>query len=156
MDKEKKSIGFLTWVISRGAHRYMAKELPPLGVRRGMLHILKQLFKNDGVSQQTLSLSLFVDKANTARILQSMEESGLITRKADPDDGRSKLIFLTEKGLILKNPLQEKLDNLTNIITTGMTERERDELIRLLKISIDNLNGYLVENGDNTIECTQS
>ena len=148
MIKSKRSIGFYTGAVSRGVHKYMSRQLPKIGVQRGMLHILKQLYTKDGVSQQTLSMGTFVDKAGITRVIRRMEEDKLIIRKTDPTDGRNKLIYLTKKGLGLQAPLQEKLDKLSLILTEGMTNQEKEELIRLLKISISNLNTNLQQKGD--------
>jgi len=126
-------------VIHRGAHRYFEKKLSVLGLHRGMIHILKQLFQKDRVSQQELSSGILVDKANVTRVLKRMEALKLIERQKAPSDGRLKIICLTEKAKLLEAPLQDVLACWSSILTEGMDEAEKETLHNLLVKCISNV-----------------
>ena len=49
-------------------------------------------------NQETLASLSGVDKYRTAKFLSSMEERGLIVRKANPENKREKLVALSEDG----------------------------------------------------------
>ena len=49
-------------------------------------------------NQETLASLSGVDKYRTAKFLSSMEERGLIVRKANPENKKEKLVALSEDG----------------------------------------------------------
>lgn len=142
MVMENRSIGFLNGVIHRGAHRYFERELYSLGLHRGMIHILKELSRNDGISQQGLCEILAVDKANVTRILGRMESSGLVKRESCCDDARVKHINLTDKGRAVLEPLDRILRRWTEILTHDMNGEEVEMLRNLLERSISGISMY--------------
>jgi DNA-binding MarR family transcriptional regulator len=142
-----RSIGFLNGVIHRGAHRYFEQELRGLGLHRGMIHILKELSRRDGITQQELCESLWVDKANVTRILGRMETAGLVTRTVSINDGRAKRIHLTEEGRAVLIPLDALLQKWNGILTRNMNDEEINTLKSLLLQSISGIEKYLSETG---------
>lgn len=52
------------------------------------------------ILQSELRLKLGVSRATASRMLRSIEERGLITRRKSPHDGRQRQISLTRRGLI--------------------------------------------------------
>lgn len=113
-----------------------------LGLHRGMVHVLSIMNEYQSVSQQFLSEKLSVDKANMTRILAKLEESGFVERAVDPEDRRSKLISLTDKGRDMFLPVEEIRKDWTEILSAGMTREERKTYLSLLLRSIDNMNEY--------------
>ncbi len=142
-----RSIGFLNGVIHRGAHRYFEQELRGLGLHRGMIHILKELSRRDGITQQELCESLSVDKANVTRILGRMETAGLVTRTVSSNDGRAKSIHLTAEGRAVLIPLDALLQKWNGILTRNMNDEEINTLKSLLLRSISGIEQYLSETG---------
>ena len=65
--------------------------------------------------------------------LQRLEKTGLIERVPDPEDGRGMLVQLTKAGVKLVDKLAPlHLQNEARMLE-GLSERERDQLARLLK-----------------------
>src|SRR3954468_23146823 len=67
--------------------------------------VLVQLWEKDGQSQSALSERTLRDRPTMSRILDTMEKSGLVERRVDEHDARSRLVRLTRTG----KGLQEKL-----------------------------------------------
>lgn len=63
-----------------------------------MLQIMHALWLEQGISQQTLAFNTVRDKASLTSLINNLEKKGLVERKSIATDGRSKLIFLSEKG----------------------------------------------------------
>jgi DNA-binding MarR family transcriptional regulator len=148
MENEEKSIGFLNGVIHRSAHRYFEKELTSLNLHRGMIHIMKQLSREDGISQKELSTRVLVDKANVTRILKNLEKKELVNRIPDPADARSNLITLTEKGKALQPQFQAILQKWSEILTQEMDDDEIEMFGYLLAKSIRNIKTYFSQQGE--------
>lgn len=68
--------------------------------------LLMRLGERDGVAQHTLVDPVIGDRPNISRHLMRMEKMGLILRQADPDDARSRCVFLTSEGRDVLGQLQ--------------------------------------------------
>ncbi len=67
--------------------------------------ILNRLWESDGMNQNEISQKTLKDKTTVTRFLNGMEKDGLIRRVVAEEDRRSRLIFLTDKGKLLKEKL---------------------------------------------------
>jgi len=63
-----------------------------------MAFVLLNIDKVNGTPSTALGPLMGMEPTSLSRILKSMEDKELITRKKNPEDGRSVLIKLTEKG----------------------------------------------------------
>ena len=60
--------------------------------------VLKHTYNNPGVSLTKLSLLMRTDKSNTTRLIQNLQEEGLIIRHRSETDRRTSCLYLSEKG----------------------------------------------------------
>lgn len=65
--------------------------------------------------------------------LQQLEHKGLITRKDNPDDKRSRLVCLSEAGLTVLDRCLDAHLALENQLLAGLDTDENAQLNRLLK-----------------------
>lgn len=65
-------------------------ELQPMGFK-----VLMLLFRSGPMHQSKLARGLEADKATLSRIVKQLEELSLISRTADPGDGRAMLVDMT-------------------------------------------------------------
>lgn len=121
----EKSIGRLVALLYRSGLNYTVKEFKPYGIGSGQFVFLAELFAQDGISQEELALSIRCDKATVARAMHQLERHGYVERKRSADDGRVKLVYLTDKALNFKPILFSILSNWTEIITQGLSSEER-------------------------------
>lgn len=64
--------------------------------------VLVRLWQHDGATQTELVESTLKDKATLSRILDVMERQGVLVRRPDPVDGRSRRVHLTRAGKDLR------------------------------------------------------
>lgn len=110
----------------------------------GQVFILSKIYKNDSINQHKLCKEYNLDKAGVGRILKKLEQKNLIKRKSDPEDKRSKLIFLTEKSKRIKDDFFQLFDKIENQIRHDLSDEEINILINLLKkvqMNLDTLEG---------------
>ena len=69
--------------------------------------ILRCLWNQDGQRQQDLADLVHKDKTSITRIIDCMERRDLAVRVPDRMDRRQKLIYLTNKGKILREELMQ-------------------------------------------------
>ena len=101
--------------------------------------VLARLWTEDGISQTCISRRTNKDLPTITRIVNKLDNKGLIIKKSDPTDSRTTLVFLTKTG----EALQKDIDPISTLIETklleGLKADEIEELKRLLNIIIVNL-----------------
>jgi DNA-binding MarR family transcriptional regulator len=68
------------------------------GVTPEQWAILGRLGQEDGLSQQTLADRFHRSKVAAFQLISKLEARGMVERRPDPYDGRSRLVYLTEEG----------------------------------------------------------
>ncbi len=111
----KDSIGFLTYRISFLLKRDLEKqfELSKIPVSAEEYPILVYLWDRDAKTQAEIAEKVGKDRPRITRLLDRLEQAGLIQRTLKPNDRREKLVVLTKKGKQLERPAKkEALKNL--------------------------------------------
>ena len=125
-------IGFQVLQIHK-AHRQLAEEdLNKLGVHTGQEMILLQLWIEEGIPQSQLAACMEVEPPTATKMLQRMERAGLIERRPDPEDARVSLVYLTERGRALEQPVLDVWRQLEVRTVSGLSLTEQTLLHRLL------------------------
>jgi DNA-binding MarR family transcriptional regulator len=98
------SIGYLTGRVKREMTRLLAKKLCDTGgeITAEQYWLLVMLWLEDGRNQQDLADLYGKDKTSIARMLQTMEKHGLISRVPDVKDKRNNLLYITDMGLEIR------------------------------------------------------
>ncbi len=118
--------------ISKATKHIIGKEGKPEGLGRGEMRTLHFISLNPGTTQQDISNRFGINKAATARQCASLEEKGLIARKDNEKDGRSKLLFATEKAKEFHMEHRMLEERAFDELLSVLTDKERAELVRLL------------------------
>lgn len=115
------------------AHRYLVQtKLSQYNLHVGQEMFLLPLWEQDGMNLTQLAERLCVKQATVSRMLDRIESSGLVTRVKDPDDGRVSLVYLTEDGRDLLEPIAEMWEEVDAVMLRDLTLEERLLLRRLL------------------------
>lgn len=146
MKNNNDSIGKWISIIHRHLHVYMFRELQPYNIGKGQFIFLMTLIKKDGISQEELSHILDFDKGTTARALKKLEKEEYIERKQDPQDKRAYKVYVTEKGKSIIPVLNKLRKNLTNILASDLSKKEKEMTLGLLERMAENISGF---NNDN-------
>jgi len=141
MKTGKDTIGFLLNDAARLMRKDFERRTRSLGLTRAQWQTLFHLARNEGCNQTTLADLLEVEPITLARTIDRLELSGLVERRADPNDRRARLLFLGERA----HPLLEELRALgaetREIALAGISDDERTLLMTLLTKMRANLTG---------------
>ena len=115
--------------------------LEPHDLTHSQFKILKFLLVNPVNSVRQVDIEKYYSMTNptVTGLVQNLEKKGLIERKVNPNDSRSKILCPTEKTLAMKNLLYQLGDKLEEKLTSVLTDNERETLICLLKKLLNNV-----------------
>ncbi|HUW91303.1 MAG TPA: MarR family winged helix-turn-helix transcriptional regulator [Candidatus Nanopelagicaceae bacterium] len=94
--------------------------------------ILQQLWKTDGVQFKTLANACCCSQSTITGIVDTMEKKDIVVRKMNPEDRRSVLVILTDKGKTLEKETPNVSAMLDNCCS-GFNPNDIEDLTKMLK-----------------------
>ena len=132
MDDLDRDLGFLLHDVARLMRKRFEQNARNLGLTRSQGQVLVHLADNEGIHQGALAEKLDVKPITLTRILDRLEEAGLIERLLYRQDRRVRLLRLTQAA----HPL---IDDIIAIGTLtrgeameGVSDEDRDRLLDIL------------------------
>ena len=102
-------------------------------------HILTELGRSGAQPMVDLGQRLCLEKSWISRAVDALVEEGLVAKKPNPDDARSWIVTLTAAGKRRVQQLNEQLDAHATQLLSSLTEVERAQVTRSLKLVLDAL-----------------
>ncbi|AUI71828.1 hypothetical protein COSHB9_08490 [Companilactobacillus alimentarius] len=137
-------IGFVmryTMVKKRIAASYLKKE--DLNAFESIL--LAIVYKHQEISQDKIGEITLFDGASIARSLKKLEDRGFVSRHADPNNRRKKIVTITDAGLKLYGEVRKAFQKSNGEIFKGITSEEQTELEGILIKVYDNLDNIEID-----------
>lgn len=102
--------------------------------------ILTMLWDNENLCQYNLAQLTNRDQASTSRLINTLIKNELIIRQCCPSDKRINRIKLTEKGELLKEPVESIARECFEESIDGISKEEIEQGIKFLTKIGENLN----------------
>ena len=118
--------------IAREVGKFTSRTLRADGIGTGEFDVLHMIRKNPGITQKEICSSLALDKGAIARQIQRMEAKGYVIRKDNPSDGRSQLLYATDKADALKNSKAHVESLFYSWLLEDLTDEEKETFSTLL------------------------
>lgn len=134
--------GFLISRIKQKGTRIFDRMLTASGIdafNGAQGRILYVLWQNDGITISDLSSQTSLANTTLTSMLDRMEVTGLVIRKPDPTDRRSRLIALTEKAKSLRDDYTRISQQMNDIYYTGFSGEEIYQFEAYLQRVLNNL-----------------
>jgi DNA-binding MarR family transcriptional regulator len=112
--------------------RHSMSHLECYGLTPAQYDVLAQLSASPGIPQQELAQRLLVTKGNVCGLIDRMSAHGLVERRADREDRRLNLLFLTERGAELALKAVPAYGEFIREHMAGLSEGEQRDLQDLL------------------------
>ena len=129
--------GRLIYLIFTAQHRlrmHIRDQLTAAGVKitleqAGILFLLKA---EDGQAMSQLSRLLLLDNSTVTGLIDRLEKSGFVLRKADPKDRRIFLIHITGKGIKEVDKAKPVINKVNEEIRTDFSMEEMESFKKIL------------------------
>ena len=127
-----RSFAFLLHDIARLMRKRYEQRARPLGLTRAQWQTLAHLQRREGINQSGLAELLELEPITVGRLIDRMEEAGLVERRNNPADRRAHRLYLTERA----RPMIEQGRALGEVVRAeafdSIADVERERLIDLL------------------------
>lgn len=116
-------------------HTKVHQLVETLGLYRGQPPVLRTLWEKEGRTQTELAEKLRITPATMTKMLQRMEKTGFIQRKADADDQRITRVYLTDTGREVQKDVEGVFRKM-EVETFGNFTSEEQALLRRFLLRI--------------------
>ena len=139
--EEERELVVTLWRLEYARRRLMQPFFLRLGLTlwQGQPRILRALLKYGPMSQRQLSDRCGLDVTTMSRVLDRMEDAGLLTRQTNPQRRRSFRIVLTQEGAETARRVTEAFQALDERLWRGFSREERSQMEVGLGRMLDNL-----------------
>ncbi len=134
----------LAWEIAETAHalrRFYDRRAAELGVTRAQWRVLAWVGREPGLKQVELADRLDVEPITACRMVDRLEEAGLLERQRDPADRRAWRLALTAKAEPLLAQLRGLADDMSAEAFAGFSVGDEARMRDALALIRDNLDG---------------
>jgi DNA-binding MarR family transcriptional regulator len=138
-------LGFLIGDVSRLLRRSFDERARGIGVTRPQWRMLSTLKRHEGSNQGALADLMDVEPITLCRMVDRLEESGLVERRANPADRRAWQLYLTPKGQALMDELRPLALSLFDDALDGLDAEAQSALFAALETVQSNLSRRPVE-----------
>ena len=132
--------GFLLSDTSRLLRRRFDERARAFGATRTQWKALLGISRREGINQGALAELLEVEPITLCRLVDRMEESGLVERRRNPGDRRAWQLFLTDKAGPILSQMRIVADELTAQALDGLSADDVAAVSAALERIRDNLN----------------
>ncbi|HEX4874733.1 MAG TPA: MarR family transcriptional regulator [Sphingorhabdus sp.] len=129
-----EDLGFLIGDTARLMRRAFDERVRNKGITRPQWRVLGLLNRFGGSTQVTLAEMMDVEPITLGRMIDRMQDAGLVERRADPNDRRAWRIHLTPIGESRLDDLKPLATELFADAVSGLTNKQQADLEAMLDI----------------------
>jgi MarR family transcriptional regulator, transcriptional regulator for hemolysin len=134
-------IGFLVHDVSRMRRTLFDQRLKDLNITRAQWSALASLSRHEseGVIQADLARELEVGKVTIGGLIDRLESSGIVERRGDPADRRTRRVYITDKGFDIIEQMQSIGRELNAVIMKGLTLDQihsAEDVLHAMKVNL--------------------
>lgn len=114
-------------------HKEEYKTIKESGLTAAQFGVLEVLYNKGDLKICEIIEKILTTSGNITVVIKNLEKDGLIKKNSDPEDKRSAIISLTEKGKeVIEGILPKHIKNIGNIFSV-LTDEEKIMLKEILK-----------------------
>lgn len=118
--------------LRRDLSSYCLPGLQEMGLTQGLLIFVLYIGRHPGCTPAQLANDMQMDTGYATRALKKLKQSGFIIQKENPEDRRSRVLFLTDQGKNIFIRSYELMELWDAIAMVDLSDEERETLLHLL------------------------
>lgn len=131
--KFSNHIGYYLQEVARKSALSLNEELENLGITYSQFRVLNCLLKKGPLSQKEILKLISVTPATLTGTVDILEKKKLVYRKAESEDARTKIIYLTEQGTSIQKDAWSTVEKFEERTTGFLNKKEREIVLNALK-----------------------
>ena len=132
--------------VARMLRTYADQRARQFGISRAQWVVLMRLDRSEGLKQSELAEILDLTPISLTRLLDRVAQSGLIERRADPNDRRANRLYLMPAARPLIDRLAKLGNEIMDVVLDGLDSKANERLLRDLTQMKDNLRAGIARN----------
>ncbi|MFN2362424.1 MAG: transcriptional regulator SlyA [Marinobacter sp.] len=125
--------------VTRRWRKLLDERLKDLGVTQARWTTMVYLQKGgEGLTQRELARLMAIENPTLVRLLDSLEQQGLIERRPCPNDRRARRLHLTPDGTEFMNVLTERAAKLREEMLAGISDEEIEGAVEVFHKIMEN------------------
>jgi len=125
-------IGYLIGDVSRMIRTVYDRRVEPLGLTRAQWRVMTRLNRLESCTQTELATALEIEKPTLGKLIERLEVKGWVDRRADPNDARSKRLYLTPAARPVLADMHKEAEDVVAGIFAGLDGEEAARLHAML------------------------
>ncbi|WP_221584307.1 MarR family winged helix-turn-helix transcriptional regulator [Microbacterium sp. G2-8] len=125
-----------SWLLSQArmrSHRILTERLAAIAARRYHLRVLSVLVEHGPLPQVAIGTLADLDRADLSVSVDELEAEGTVIREQDPEDGRRKIVRITDDGQARARQLGLVLREVQDELFAPLEADEREAFIATLR-----------------------
>ena len=121
---EKQMLGRSISILDRYSRIILEQKLKKLNLNYRQMIFMIHLYMKQGIHLEKLARFYKVNRATVSRAVNKLEAEGYVRKVVDSKDAKAYNLYITGKGLSVKEDIMQVFDSWTDIVTDGFTEEE--------------------------------
>ncbi|GAA0716740.1 MarR family transcriptional regulator [Dokdonella soli] len=133
------TFAYLMQDVTRQLRKHFDRRATKFALTRAQWRALKTIRRNEGLSQTELADYLDMEPIPVGRVIDRLEKTGYVERRADPGDRRRWRLHLTPKAHAIVAEMEVIASGLRDDALRGVRREDFETLLRVLAQLKDNL-----------------
>lgn len=117
-------INYLLTTSQHTVFQYLSNKLSEYDITPSQYGVLSCLWDKEFATPKQISETLFIETSTISGVIDRMEKKNLVEREVNKEDRREVRIVITEKGKLLKTPIQEIIEQVNKEVLKNFSEQE--------------------------------
>ena len=139
MNERFETFTVLINTISRNIRKIKNEEMAEYQLKSSHVSCLYYLYRTNGLTATELCERCAEDKATISRSLDYLEKNGYLTCPSKSAKRYKSPLILTEKGREAGKKISDKIDQVLDAVSEGLSDEERTAFYRSLSIISNNI-----------------
>ncbi|AIM17754.1 MarR family transcriptional regulator [Neobacillus sedimentimangrovi] len=133
MERKCNNVPFLVLMqTSKAIHDRIKEEMANIKLGITEFSVLEVLYQKGKQTIQQIGNCILISSGTMTYVIDKLEQKGLLSRNACPDDRRVIHVTLTVEGNELMNEIMPKYHEFVNDMFEGLNSNEAETLVKLL------------------------